>query len=138
MSIVRKGLPKGGFTKIDNLVFLVDGLSDGAKVLYGYMATLRTGADYHEDRFTEKLRIAKSTYKKRKSELVKAGLIFSERIGVNNWVLYIGSTQISAAKVKEHWDYIATTGEKGVSMNDLINRTNEENKSSSIKSIIED
>ncbi|UCE97988.1 MAG: hypothetical protein JSV74_01285, partial [Dehalococcoidia bacterium] len=41
--------------------------------------------------------------KRRKKELKEAGLIHVDRVGLKNYIMYIGNSQISAMHVKAMW-----------------------------------
>ena len=126
MAIIRKGLPKDDYTKFDNKVFLVDGLSDGAKVLYGYMASMRTGDDFSDTFFMKGLHLSRKTLYRRKKELTESGLIHVDRVGLKSYILYIGYTHVSAIMVKANWDYIREKNQEGISIQELVARTNRE------------
>lgn len=104
--IIRKNLPKQCYTKLDNKVFILPGLTDAAKVLYGYLASLRTGQDYSDKFLINAMGIGQATLTRRKRELKKVGLIMAEKTSMRTSVLYIGSTQMPANVVKELWDKI--------------------------------
>ena len=126
MAIIRKGLPRDGYTKFDNKVFLTHGLSDGAKVLYGYMASMRTGDDFSDTFFMKGLQLSEKTLYRRKKELTEAGLIHVDRVGLKNYILYIGYTDVSARAVKANWDYVRGKNQLGITMQELVARTNKE------------
>ena len=104
--LIRKYLPKGKYTKVDNRVFLNMNISDGAIRLYGYLASLRTGQNFTDGYVTKAMQISQRVLTKRKNELKKEGLIMTDRVGAKNYVLYIGYMGMPASKVKELWDKI--------------------------------
>lgn len=101
--IIRKALPKDSYTKMDNKVFTDQRLSDGAKVLYGYLASLRTGANFTDDYIVKAMGISKRALANRKKELKQAGLILIDQVSMRIYVIYIGHTRFSAEKVKQTW-----------------------------------
>ncbi len=107
MAIIRKSLPDGKssryYVRYDTRVFLIKGLSDGAKVLYGYMASMKDGADFSDVFFMKGLDLSPSAYKRRKKELVDTGLILIDRIGLKQYILYIGFVGFGAKDVKANW-----------------------------------
>jgi len=104
--IIRKNLPSKNYTKLDNKVFIHPDLSDGAKVLYGYLASLRNGQDYVDAYLMNALQVSQDVITRRKRELKKADLILLDKTGYRTHVIYIGSTQFKASDVKIHWDKI--------------------------------
>ena len=104
--IIRKNLPSRNYTKFDNKVFIHPDLTDGAKVLYGYLAGLRNGQDYVDAYLVKALGVSQAVITRRKAELKKADLILIDKTGFKTHVIYIGSTQFKASDVKLHWDKI--------------------------------
>ena len=128
MAIIRKGLPNsahGNYTKLDNAVFRIRGMSDGAKVLYGFLASLKSGEEFNDHFVMEGLQISQKTLTSRKRELKDAGLILVEKIGLRGYVMYIGYVDFNAYKVKEHWAYVHSKANEGVDMATLKAETRE-------------
>lgn len=105
MAIVYKYLPKQGYTKLDNKIFTIDRrkLSDGAKVLYGFLAGLRTGSDITDNYIIKSLDISDRTLNRHKKELKELDLLLVERVGLNQYKMYIGYTYVGASVVKQFW-----------------------------------
>lgn len=123
MAIIRKGLPnntRGNYTKYDNKVFMIKGMSDGAKVVYGFLASLKSGEEFNDVFVCNGLGIKQRTLTRRKQELRDAGLIYMVQTGLKSYVMYIGYVGFNAIDVKRHWEYVAKQGNQGVSMEELI------------------
>ena len=101
--IIRHKLPPRNFTRIDRYVFTNENLSDGAKVLYGYLCGLKNGANFCDVYLMGALKLQKPALAKRKRELKKAGLILTEQISARVYVIYIGYTGCLAEQVKAEW-----------------------------------
>jgi len=101
--IIRHNLPRDNWVKYDKNVFLLTTISDGAKVLYGYMCGLRNGADAFDVDTAVKLGLSQQVLARRKRELKEAGLLLVDQIGPRVYVAYIGHTGISALQVKYQW-----------------------------------
>lgn len=101
--IIRHSLPNTCFTKIDKGVFTDKRLTDGAKVLYGYLCGLRNGANFSDNYIMEAMDISKPSLARRKRELTEYGLILVDQIAPRVYVIYIGFSRCSAAQVKEQW-----------------------------------
>lgn len=97
-------LPSKQFTRIDKRVFVNEKLTDGAKVLYGYLAGLKSGQNFSDTYLLKALGISKTVLARRKKELTDAGLILVEQMQPRVYVLYIGYTSMSAADVKFAWE----------------------------------
>lgn len=102
--IIRHRLPYKSFTKIDRYVFADRDLSDGAKVLYGYMCGLRNGANFSDKYIQAALDLSQPVLARRKRELTKAGLIMVEQISARIYVIYIGFKGYPAEQVKTDWE----------------------------------
>ena len=99
MAVIRKGLPntkRGDWTKYDNQVFRIKGLTDGAKVLYGFLASLRSGDEFTDTFVMNGLHISQKTLTNRKRELKELGLILIEKTGLRGYVMYIGYVGFNA------------------------------------------
>ena len=131
MAIIRKGLPnnkRGNYTKYDNKVFLINGLSDGAKVLYGYISSMMNGRDFSDTFFMKGLQLSEKTLYRRKKELIDSGLIYVDRVGPKQYIMYVGYTDVSALAVKQNWNYIERKDNEGISLEELQERTKQEMK----------
>ena len=102
--IIRHNLPSKRFTKLDRYVFTKKGLSDGAKVLYGYLCGLRNGQNFSDSYIIEALGISKPVLYRRKKELTDNALILMDQISSRFYVIYIGHTKMHAAQVKRQWE----------------------------------
>ena len=101
---IKKSLPRDNFTKISNKIWVDENLTDGAKVLYGFLASLPNGKTIHDNYIAKCLGIADRTIKYRKKELKDAGLILLVPLAPRIYDLYIGSYSCPASKVKEIWE----------------------------------
>ena len=101
--IIRHSLPERGWTKVDRYVFTHGKLSDGAKVLYGYLCGMRTGDSSFDTDIAEELNISQQTLTKRKKELKDVDLLLVDQIGSRVYVAYIGHTNLPASLVKKRW-----------------------------------
>ncbi len=101
--IVRHVLPSNGYTKIDKSIFSNPKLSNGAKVLYGYLCGLRNGANFCDRYLMKALGMSSTVLGNRKRELKALDLICTDQIGPRVHVIYIGHSTIGAMKVKDRW-----------------------------------
>ena len=101
--IIRGRVPNYSFTMVDRHVFTVRGLSDGAKVLYGYLAGLKNGANFSDTYILKALDTSQTVLTRRKKELKDHGLILVDQISPRVYVLYVGNTKESAEHVKLTW-----------------------------------
>ena len=103
--IIRHEIPlqKSHYTKVDRYVFTDSRLSDGAKVLYGYVAGLKSGGNFSDNYIIKVLRISKTVLYRRKKELIDAGLILIEKLNARTYILYVGFSTCSAEQVKAQW-----------------------------------
>ena len=124
MAIIRKTLPNGingNYVKYDPRIFLIKDLSDGAKVLYGYVASMRNGGEFSDVFFMKGLSLSPSAFKRRKKELVDAGLMLVDRVGLKNYILYVGFIGMSATEVKRRWLENDQKDAESLTVNDVIN-----------------
>lgn len=91
------------YTKVDKYVFTYPGITDGAKVLYGYLSGLPTGRNFSDKYILTSLGISPRTLANRKKELKDAGLILIDQISPRNYMLFVGTTKKTATEVKEDW-----------------------------------
>ena len=104
MAIVRKYLTSSHYTKADNKVVENKVLTDAAKVLYWYMASHRNAFQLNDGLIKVALGWGQDKITRNKRMLKDAGLIFVEKIDRSTYFLYIGSSEMSALKVKDNWD----------------------------------
>ena len=102
--IIRTGNLFKHYTKIDNYVTANKQISDGAFRVYTYYAGLKDGNNFVDEYVMKALNISQKVLTNRKSELKKAGLILSDRIASRIYVLYIGNSKISAARLKKAYE----------------------------------
>ena len=91
------------YTKVDKNVFILRGLTDGAKVLYGYLAGLPTGRNFSDSYILKALGISRRTLANRKRELKDMGLILIEQVSPRNYMLFVGTTEKRANQVRDEW-----------------------------------
>lgn len=103
MIVIRDGL-SNCFTKVDKYVFTRRNLSDGAKVLYGYLSGLPTGRNFSDKYLIEALDISARTLANRKKELAHLDLILVSQISPRVYMLFIGRLDHPASQVKFLWD----------------------------------
>ena len=108
--IIRHNLPNNKFTKLDRRVFSNSKLSDGAVRLYGYMCSLRNGANFSDQYLLTALSISKRALYNRKKELKEADLILIDQISARVYVASIGYTDFTARQVKNLWRSEEDTG----------------------------
>lgn len=101
--IIRHCLPNSSYTKIDRGVFTHKGLSDGAKVLYGYLCGVVNGAQRADTYIMKALDVSRASLARRKKELTETGLILVDQIAPRVYVIYIGYISMSAEQVKAQW-----------------------------------
>ena len=92
-----------GYTQVDKYVFTKRGLSDGAKVLHGYLAGLKDAENFSDTYILKALGISSTVLARRKKELKDHDLILVDQIGPRVYILYVGSTKISASAYKEQF-----------------------------------
>ena len=119
MATIYKYLPKEGYTKVDNKIFTIERklLSDGAKVMYGFLASMQIGSKITDNYIVKSLDIGLSALKKYKRELKALDLIVVDRVGLNQYEMYIGSTVLRASIVKQYWE--VKNDSKQTSLEDL-------------------
>lgn len=102
--IIRHSLPNRCFTRIDRRVFTNTNLSDGAKVLYGYLCGLRNGANFSDAYVIKALDTSQRVLTRRKKELKDEDLILMDQLTPRIYVIYIGHSLLSASEVKAGWN----------------------------------
>ena len=101
--IVRHNLPSDKFVKFDRAVFTLHTLSDGATRLYGYLCSLRNGANFSDKYITTALKISQAVLTRRKKELKDHQLIMIDQLTPRIYIIYIGHTRLPASEVKNQW-----------------------------------
>ena len=123
MAIIRKALPSGKngdtYVKYDPRIFLIKGLSDGAKVLYGYMSSMRNGSDFSDIFFMRGLSLSETAYRRRKKELVEVGLLLVDRVGLKQYIMYIGFIGFKAEAVRTMWLKQETENQEAIPISEL-------------------
>lgn len=102
--IVYRDNVRESFNQVDKKVFVHKGLSDGAKVLYGYLAGLRVGQNYSDTYLIKALAISSKTLARRKKELTDLGLILVKQVRPRVYMLFVGHTRRSATSVMMDWE----------------------------------
>lgn len=102
--IIKRASPKKNYSKVDNTVYANPQLSLGAKAVYGYLCTLRTGANYSDKYICKVLNISTATLTRYKKELKDANLIALDQVSARLYVVYIGYSTFTAEDVKRHWE----------------------------------
>ena len=102
MIIIRDPITKK-FTKVDRQVFTKRGLTDGAKVLYGYLSGLDTSRTYTDNYLIAALEVSQNTLTRRKKELRDADLILTIQLGPRVYMTFVGRTDHPASLVKLNW-----------------------------------
>ena len=113
--IIRHDIAKsvrGSYTKVDRYVFTNRKLSDGAKVLYGYLAGLKSGSNFSDTYILKALGISKAVLYRRKKELTETDLILMEKLDLRTYAIYVGWTKVPASQVKQEWIADEDIGEK--------------------------
>lgn len=101
---IKKSLPREKFTKVPNELWALEDLSDGAKVMYGFIASLPNGKTIHDGYISKSLNISGRTVTNRKTELVGKGLLLMDQLAPRVYDLYIGYPGMPAARVKQLWE----------------------------------
>lgn len=101
--IVKRVSPKKNYSKVDNGIYSNPHISLGAKAVYGYLCTLRTGANYSDSYVCKVLNISQSKLTRHKKELKDANLIALDQVSARLYVIYVGYSTLSADEVKNHW-----------------------------------
>jgi hypothetical protein len=101
---IKKSLPREKYVKISNDVWSILDLSDGAKVMYGFLASLPNGKTIHDGYISKSLGVSSRTVTNRKQELVKLGLLLMVQLSPRVYDLYIGFPGMPASRVKQLWE----------------------------------
>jgi hypothetical protein len=101
---IKKSLPREKFVKIHNSIWTDTGLSDGAKVMYGFIASLPNGKTIHDGYISKAMGISSRTVTNRKEELKQAGLLLMVQLAPRVYDLYIGYPGFPASSVKAMWE----------------------------------
>lgn len=101
--IIRHQPAPTPYTMLDRYVFTDRRLSDGAKVLYGYLKGLKNGANYNDKYLLKALNTSQASLTRRKKELKDADLIMIDQVTPRLYVIYIGHTKMTASEVKARW-----------------------------------
>jgi len=103
MAIIRKYLTKDNYTKADNNIVKNTKITNGAKVLYWYMASFKNAFQLNDAYIKSGLGWSQKTISKYKSELKNWGYIHIEKIDRTTYFLYIGSSTKCAKDVMSEW-----------------------------------
>lgn len=104
--LIRTGDIFNGYTKVDKQVFTNPYLTNGAKVLYGYLSGLKSGQNFSDKYIMKALGISQQILTKRKKELKEQNLIMVKRIAARIYVMYIGNSKMSVHATERRWDEI--------------------------------
>jgi hypothetical protein len=103
MIIIRDPISRS-FTKVDKHVFTKRGLTDGAKVLYGYFSGLPAGRTYNDGYLMKALDVSQKTLTRRKKELKDLDLILTIQLGPTVYMMFVGRLDHPASLVKSNWE----------------------------------
>ena len=103
MAILRKVLAKEDYTKIDNFVARNKDIPDYAFRLYVFIAGFRDGFQMNDGYIAAALDWSQPKVTRAKRELKHADLICVEKIDRSTYFLYIGTSKVTASKVKRIW-----------------------------------
>jgi len=107
--MIRKNL-----TQIEHDIFKIckTQLSDGAKVLYGFLATMHTTQIISDNQLKNILNISHVSLMKYKKELASLDLILWIKRGKKLPIIYIGSIYYSASTLAVYWKHLDDEGIK--------------------------
>ena len=103
MAFIVQAEIHNNWSKLDRYVFTMHNLSDGAKVLYGYLIGLKDGDNFNDGYIIKALNISKNVLAKRKRELKDYKLLTVLRMGPKTYINFIGNTMINSDCVKADW-----------------------------------
>ncbi len=103
MAFIRKRLAKDNYTMADNNIVRDDSISDQAIRLYWYLASNKNGFNLNDSKIIKDLKWSQRKLSRYKGELVKRKFLLIEKIDQRTYIMYIGSTQISAETVRDNW-----------------------------------
>ena len=101
--IIRHSLPSKAYTKVDRNVFTDMRLSDGACRLYGFLCSLRNGANFTDAYILKAMQVSQTVLTRRKKALKDSDLILIDQVSPKLYVVYIGYTSMPATVVKKQW-----------------------------------
>lgn len=104
MAIIRKYLAKSNYTQADNNVARNRNISDSAKVLYWFMASHKNAFQLNDAFIRNALQWSQPKISRAKKVLKEYDLILIDKIDRQTYFLYIGSSTMSASKVKDNWE----------------------------------
>lgn len=99
------GKEHGNFSKVDNAIWGSD-VSSNAKVLYGFLCSVRNGKDVTDAYISKGTGLSTRTVHRAKAELVEAGFIVAERTGARSYVTYVGYSKCKPSDVKRYWEHV--------------------------------
>ena len=103
MAFIRKRLAKSEYTMADNNIVRDSEISDQAVRLYWYLASNKNGFNLNDSKIISDLSWSQRKVTTYKKELSRKGFILIEKVDQRTYIMYIGSTEISAKKVRENW-----------------------------------
>lgn len=95
--------PTQNFTRIDNGVLKMHGLSHLARLLYWFYAAQKPHRTYNDKYVMEGLGLSASSLKRRKKELKDAGLLEVKQIGTRKYITFLGTTSKPAKEALQEW-----------------------------------
>ena len=104
MAFIIQADLKVNWNKLDRYVFVKQDLSDGAKVLYGYLLGLKDGDNFTDTYVLKALGISRNVLDKRKRELKQHKLLTVLRMGPKSYVNFIGNTRVDSDAVMKEWN----------------------------------
>lgn len=94
--------PTMAFSKLDRNVLYLP-MSEGAKILYWFYATLKPGKYYSDTYAMKAIGISKSALMRRKNELREVDLLHVEQVAARTYITFLGTTKHSASKEFAEW-----------------------------------
>jgi hypothetical protein len=101
---IKKSLPRESYTKVSNSFWSLTTLSDGAKVLYGLVASFPNGKTVHDVYLAKVLGVSLRTITNRKEELKAHDYLLMVQLAPRVYDLYIGYPGYPASKVRQVWE----------------------------------
>lgn len=111
MLIIQR--PMSSFCKVPNQVFFLNGLSHGAKVLYGVLCALRPGQNYTDNYLIKILEVSKATLTRYKKELKDNDLVNVVQVSKGVYFTFVGLPNYPASKLYAEYLHNKNQLEKG-------------------------
>lgn len=110
MAIIRKVLANSKYTKVDNMVAMNNDIPDYSFRLYVFVAGFKNGFQLRDTYIQKSLGWSRDKVRRAKRELKKASLIEMEKIDSRTYLMYIGTSYMSAQNVKDNWERYEESG----------------------------